>query len=188
MIGHVVRLPKLKITQSGQLFVVLLLLLSFVLENNDVIVDGLPRPFGDKIDTLRKHHKPPTDPIESAEYEGVVQARRRLSAVVGMPPAPPPPIEYNENIAGQLLTKQHFYKSIADRSSSSSASRGPGTIIINGANSDTTTTPQTFGVVDDDDDGKECILGRAHHYMAKWLNRNGTINTNNRSEYCMKYV
>lgn len=172
MIGHAVQLPKLKITQSGWLFVVLLLLLSFAQEH-DVIVDGLPRSFGEKIETLRKHHKPPTYPIDSAEYEEVIQARRRLSAVVGMPPAPPP-VEYHENVSGQLLAKNHRYKSVQSDRSHSSSARGLGPIIVNGDNGEAT-TPKTF----DDTDEQECILGRAHHYMAKWLNRNGTINADN---------
>lgn len=176
MIGHVVQLPKTKITQSVQLFLVLLLLLSFVQKND--VVRGLPRSIGEKIDTFRKYHKPPIDSQEHVEYDDIVKARRRLSAVVGMPPAPS--IGINENDSGQLLTQTYRYKRVKDRSPSSA--RGLGPIIVSGQNS-TSTTPKTL----DDSDEQECILGRAHHYMAKWLNRNGTINADNSSEYCFKY-
>lgn len=37
------------------------------------------------------------------------------------------------------------------------------------------------------DEEPECILGRAHHYLAHWLNVNGSINTANTGECVSSY-
>ncbi|XP_062560790.1 uncharacterized protein LOC134225047 isoform X2 [Armigeres subalbatus] len=169
MTGWVEQLPNSKITQSVQLLVVLNLFLSFAPKN--VVVADLPRLSGEKREIIRKYYPHHTARgTYDVNDEDVIRARRRLAAFMEMPPS----VSVNNNngnYGAHLATGSHPYSLDADLLHSP-ATRALGPIIVKGANN---MSPEVL----EDVERQECILGRAHHYMAMWLNPNGTINTGN---------
>ncbi|XP_065087548.1 toll-like receptor 6 [Ochlerotatus camptorhynchus] len=170
MPGHAVQLPKSKITSRccGSVQLAVVLVLVFCLTQQNDTVDGLPWSNGEKKEAFRNRYHSATL-SNGVDYEDIIRARLRLGTVVGLSP-----VTYihdiDDNASGKFMSN-HLYRHVGGQLSSSP--RGLGPIIIKGDSS--TVQPLLL----DESDGQECILGKAHHYMEKWLNQNGTINTKN---------
>lgn len=173
MPGHAVQLPKSKITSRccGSVQLVVVLVLVFCLTQQNDTVDGLPRSNGEKLEAIRDRYHSATF-SNDVDYEDIIRARRRLGIVVGLSPATSIH-DIDDNASGKIMSN-HLYRRVGDQLPSSA--RGLGPIIIKEDSS------KAKPALLDESDDQECILGKAHHYLEKWLNRNGTINTENSSK------